>query len=436
MEKPHFGMALAVWRCRLQWASAAQPKRTMSQPLLWILLCGALTMANASAQASETGVTRVQVRLRAAQLEILGRDLFADRTLSASGKMACATCHDPRRAFGPPNALAVQFGGKDVRQPGIRAVPSLKYLQAVPQFTEHYFESDEEGNDSIDNGPTGGLTWDGRVDRGRDQARIPLLSPNEMANDNAAAVVSAVRNGSHADDLRKIFGDTIFDDVDKAFGAITEALEVFQQNFREFYPYSSKYDAYLAGHVALSEQEVRGLALFNNPEKGNCGNCHRSTRGKDGRPPQFTDYGLIAIGVPRNPAIPANVDANFFDLGACGPLRLDLSSRVEYCGRFRTPTLRNVALRATLFHNGVVHSLREAVEFYADRDSNPGKWYPRDQAGGVRKFDDLPQSYRGNVNMEPPFGQEPGDPPALSPSEIDDLIAFLSTLTDGYEPER
>ena len=71
--------------------------------------------------------------------------------------------------------LAVQLGGKDMRQPGMRAVPSLKYLQVVPQFTEHYFESDDEGDDSIDNGPTGGLTWDGRVDRGRDQARIPLL---------------------------------------------------------------------------------------------------------------------------------------------------------------------------------------------------------------------------------------------------------------------
>ena len=114
--------------------------------------------------------------------------------------MACATCHDPDRAFGPANALAVQRGGKDIRQPGLRAVPSLKYLQADPQFTEHYFESDDEGDDSIDNGPTGGLTWDGRVDRGRDQARIPLLSPFEMDNADAAAVVDKVRSSNSADD--------------------------------------------------------------------------------------------------------------------------------------------------------------------------------------------------------------------------------------------
>ena len=401
-----------------------------------MLLCCVLAAASAGAQANDAGLTRPQAYARAAQLEALGRALFADPSLSVSGQLACATCHDPGHAFGPPNALPVQLGGKDMRQPGIRAVPSLKYLQVVPQFTEHYFESDDEGDDSIDNGPTGGLTWDGRVDRGRDQARLPLLSPFEMANRDAADVVAKVRDGSHAEDLRRIFGGTIFDDTDKAFAAVTEALEVFQQNFRDFYPYSSKYDSYLAGRVALTEQEARGLALFNDPHKGNCGNCHRSIRGRDGTPPQFTDYGLIAVGVPRNRAIPANADADFFDLGACGPLRTDLSGRSKYCGRFRTPTLRNVALRTSFYHNGAVHSLREAVAFYVDRDTDPGKWYPRDAAGRVQKFDDLPQPYRDNVDMEPPFGGRPGDPPALSPSEIDDVVAFLNTLTDGYERER
>lgn len=396
---------------------------------LSLVVCGCLGLANADAQA----LTRAEAYARAAQLEALGRALFADPSLSASGRMACTTCHDPQRAFGPPNALAVQLGGKDMRAPGIRAVPSLKYLQAVPQFTAHYYESDEEGDDSIDNGPTGGLTWDGRVDRDRDQARIPLLSPFEMANDGPAAVVAAVRDGRSGGDVRRIFGADVFDDTARAFAGIVEALEVFQQDFREFYPYSSKYDAYLAGRAALTGQEARGLQLFDDPLKGNCGNCHRSHRGKDGTPPQFTDYGLIAIGVPRNRAIAANADLSFFDLGACGPLRTDLAGRGEYCGRFVTPTLRNVALRQTFFHNGLVHTLRQAVEFYVQRDTDPAQWYPRDGAGRLQKFDDLPEPYRGNVNMEPPFGGRPGAPPALSSSDIDDVIAFLNTLTDGYE---
>jgi len=395
---------------------------------LCFLLCGAFGTAVAHGE----GLTRSQAYARAAALETLGRALFFDSSLSASGRMACASCHDPHYALGPPNALAVQLGGKDLRQPGLRATPSLKYLQAVPQFTEHYYESDDEGDDSIDNGPTGGLTWDGRVDRGRDQARLPLLSPYEMANADAADVVGKIRGGPNAALVRKVAGSEVFADTDKAFSIIVEALEVYEQNYRDFYPYSSKYDFYLSGRAALTEQEARGLSLFNDPAKGNCGNCHRSARGKDGTPPQFTDYGLIAIGVPRNGAIPANADPNYFDLGACGPLRTDLAGRSEYCGRFVTPTLRNIALRQTFFHNGLVHSLRQAVTFYVERDTAPEKWYPRDAAGRVEKFDDLPQAYRGNVNTEAPFGGNPGDPPALSPAEIDDVVAFLKTLTDGY----
>jgi cytochrome c peroxidase len=402
---------------------------------LSMALSGALVTADATAQTNDPSLTRPEAYARASALAALGRALFLDPSLSGSGQMACSTCHDPRHAFGPSNAFAVQLGGKDMHQPGIRAVPSLRYLQVVPQFTEHFFESDEEGDGSIDNGPTGGLTWDGRVDRGRDQARIPLLSPYEMANDSAAGVVADVREGGHAAELTRIFGNRIFADSDKAFAAIVETLEVYEQDFRDFYPYSSKYDTYLAGRAALTEQEMRGLALFNDPAKGNCGNCHRSGIGADGTPPQFTDYGLIAIGVPRNHDISANADANFFDLGACGPLRTDLAGDRNYCGLFSTPTLRNVALRKTFFHNGAAHTLREAIQFYVERDTKPEKWYPRDAAGHVRKFDDLPEQYWKNINMEPPFGGRPGDPATLSASEIEDVIAFLNTLTDGYEPK-
>jgi cytochrome c peroxidase len=405
------------------------------QTLLSLVCCGLAAVIGAGARADEATLTRPRAYERAAQLAALGGKLFADPSLSASGRMACATCHDPDRAYGPPNALAVQLGGADMRTPGLRAVPSLKYLQVVPQFTEHYYESEDEGDDSVDNGPTGGLTWDGRVDRGRDQARIPLLSTFEMANTDAAAVVAKVRQTRYADALRRIFGTGIFDDTDEAFAGIAEALEAFEQDYRAFYPYSSKYDAYLAGRATLTEQEARGLALFNEPDKGNCGNCHRSQRGKDGTPPQFTDYGMIAIGVPRNRDIPANADPNFFDLGLCGPLRTDLAGHSDYCGRFITPTLRNVALHQSFFHNGAVHTLREAIAFYVERDTDPGKWYPRDAAGRVEKFDDLPAGFRDNVNMEPPFGPRPGNVPALSATEIDDVIAFLNTLTDGYAPK-
>ena len=376
------------------------------------------------AQAGHSGLSRPQAYARAAALGELGHKLFLDPSLSASGRMACATCHDPQHAFGPPNALPVQLGGPDLRQPGLRAVPSLRYLQAIPQFTAHYYDSDDEGDSSVDNGPTGGLTWDGRVDRFRDQASLPLLSPLEMANGSPADVVTRVRATSYAGELMALYGEAIFGDPDKAFAAIVEALEVFQQDARLFYPYSSKYDDYLAGRAALSAQETRGLELFEDPDKGNCINCHRSKRAKDGTPPQFTDYGLIALAVPRNPAIPANADSAYRDLGACGPLRTDLANGT-YCGLFRTPSLRNVAIRQTFFHNGLVHDLRKAVAFYAERDTQPEKWYSH----GL--FDDLPAPYWANVNREPPFDRVQGDPPPLTESEIDDIVAFLETLTDA-----
>src|SRR6185436_15728012 len=91
--------------------------------------------------------------------------------------------------------------------------------------------------------------------------------------------------------------------------------------------------------------------------------------------PAFTDHGHIAVGVPRNRELPANRDAGFHDLGLCGPERRDLVDRPEHCGAFRTPTLRNVALRQAFFHNGVLHTLDEVMLFYVTRDLDPKRWY-------------------------------------------------------------
>jgi cytochrome c peroxidase len=383
-------------------------------------------------RATAATMSRAEARRQAAELSALGRDLFFDPALSASGRMACATCHGPAHAFAPANALPVQQGGADLRQPGLRAVPSLKYLQAVPQFTEHYFDSEDDADESVDNGPSGGLMWDGRADSGHAQAAFPLLSPFEMGNATPDTAVANALRGGYGARLQAIYGDGVLDDPKVSLAGITKALEVFQQDYRTFYPYSSKYDAYLAGKATLTPQEARGLELFDEPAKGNCAACHVSRRGNDGTPPQFTDFGLIAIGVPRNPAIPANADPACFDLGLCGPLGTDLRGRVDYCGLFRTPSLRNVATRQTFFHNGAFHDLRKVVEFYVQRDTHPERWYPRNPDGSVRKFDDLPAAYHANLNLDPPFDRHPGEAPALSESEIDDVVAFLRTLTDGY----
>lgn len=384
------------------------------------------------AQQMRTTSTRLEAYQRAAALADLGRKMFFDPALSGSGKVSCASCHDPAFAYGPPNGMPVQVAGRNRNRWGIRAVPSLTYLQVIPQFTEHFYDGEENGDDSIDNGPTGGLTWDGRVDRGRDQVRIPLFSSYEMANTNEQSVVHAAQTASYSAQLRKLSGDTT--DLHRVFATILEAFEAWEEDYREFYPYNSKYDAWLRGKSKLSDAELRGLKLFTDVSKGNCARCHIATRGANGTPPQFTDYGFVALGVPRNKAIPANSNPAWYDLGLCGPERTDLRQTDRYCGCFITPTLRNVATRRAFFHNGVFHTLKEAVAFYAQRDTNPERWYPTNHDGDVVKFDDLPPKYRDNVERNAPFGRKRGDAPALSDQEIDDIVGFLGTLTDGFHP--
>lgn len=369
---------------------------------------------------------------RATALAILGRALFLDARLSASGAMSCASCHDPANHFAPDNGLDVQLGGVKLDLPGIRAVPSLAYAAATPFFTEHFTDPDDGENGGIDEGPAGGRTWDGRVDRPRDQVAIPLLARNEMANADEDAVVARVAVAPYSAQMRQLFGERIFSDTRKAFVAIGEAIEAYQETPADFSPFTSRYDAYLRGQLRLTGQEMRGLALFIDPARGNCQRCHRALPTVRGSLPVFTDFGYSAIGVPRNRRLARNADPSWFDLGLCGPERRDLSDNPEYCGLFKTPSLRNVATRKVFFHNGVMHSLRDAVAFYATRDTDPGRWYPRGRNGQVRKYDDLPARYQGNIDNDPPFGGKPGDAPRLTDQDVSDIVAFLATLTDGY----
>lgn len=355
----------------------------------------------------------------------LGRKIFFDPSLSASGQMACSTCHDPRYAYGPPPGKGLTSGGPHLDRGGTRAVPSLRYLQGAPPFSQTTRFADG------DVGPGGGLTWDGRAGTLRDQARIPLLAGNEMANGSPADVATKLGKSYYAPQFREAFGTDIFEHPDRAFEAALAALEAFQQVPKEFYPFSSKYDAFLRGEIELSEQEERGVALFKDPAKGNCASCH-VVLSRAGRPPVFTDYDFLNVGVPRNPRIAANADPGYFDLGLCGPARRDLASSRQYCGFFRAPTMRNVAMRDSFFHNGVFTSLRDVLRFYVERDLHPEKYYSRNPDGSVHKFDDLPPGAADNVDRDAPLDRVAGGSPALTEAEIDDLIAFLRTLNDGY----
>jgi cytochrome c peroxidase len=385
--------------------------------------CGGSSSGDANTN-SDPG-TAVPAALALSPVAALGEKIFADKSLSASGQLACISCHDPAHAHAGADGLAVPFGGVGMNVPGFRNAPSLNYLSFTPSF---FFDS--EGT------PTGGFDRDGRVSSFSEQGRRPFLAAHEMANGTPAAVVAKLRTASYVAEFTQVFGSSIFDDGETAFERAVFALQQYEKEDAEFRPFDSKFDYFLAGKVALSDQELRGYALYNNPTKGNCAGCHPSARRADGSPPLFTDFTYDNLGIPRNCAIPANADPAYFDLGLCGPDRTDLlASHADLCGAFKVPTLRNIAITAPYFHNGKFATLREVISFYVRRDTNPEEWYPlkSDGSGGVDKFDDLPPEYRGNVNTaEVPYNRALGDQPALTSTEIDDVVAFLNALTDGY----
>jgi cytochrome c peroxidase len=353
----------------------------------------------------------------------LGEAIFKDESLSASGRMSCQTCHLPDHAHSGPTTEAVAPGGPNLELAGLRNSPSIRYAGLTPAF---HFERDGT--------PVGGFFRDGRAVSLADQARRPFLDALEMANPSAASVVEKVRRAAYVSEFTRIFGADVFDDPARAFDSVALALARYQLEDREFRPFDSKYDAFLSGKARLTDQELRGLALFNDPQKGNCAACHPSARGSDGSPPLFTDFTYDNLGVPRNDAIPANADAAHVDLGLCGPQRPDLADRSDLCGAFKVPSLRNVARTAPYFHNGRFATLQEVVAFYVRRDTHPEEWYPVG-ASGVQKFNDLPANLHVNVNTtEAPYNRRLGDAPALTPTEIDDVVAFLGTLDDGYPP--
>ncbi len=161
---------------------------------------------------------------------------------------------------------------------------------------------------------------------------------------------------------------------------------------------------------------VRSLTLFESEKKGRCAECHPSQPGPEQELPLFTDFTYDNLGVPRNPANPyhylpklLNPDGTqFVDLGLGGIVK-----KPEENGKFRVPTLRNVAVTAPYMQNGIFKTLRQVVVFYNTRDVGP---WPEPE---------VPQ----NVNCE-----ELGNL-RLTEQEVDDIVTFLHTLTDGYEPK-
>ena len=434
---------------RRAWTLAA----TAALPLL-LAACG-----GGGSDAAPTSGGGTSTLSAAAQL---GQKIFSDAALSASGTQSCASCHVSASAFaedassgGVDHGSPVPVGGPGMDLAGFRNTPSLMYTSLTPAF---YFDAD--------GAPNGGFFRDGRAATLADQAVLPFTTSFEMANADAAEVVTRLKTRPYLADFVALYGIAVLNDPTTALARVGAALAAFESEEPSFNPFSSKFDAYRSGQATLTAQELNGMALFNNATKGNCSACHPSTSADGATPPMFTDYSYDNLGIPRNPLIPANGVApasyvpldstdgvqGYYDLGVCGPFREQTVNLAASCGQFKVPTLRNIAVTAPYFHNGRFTTLKDAIGFYVRRDTNPEEWYPTAPDGSVTKFDDLPAfyggqfvvqagvvgsdaGYLGNVNTgEIPYNRLIGDTPALSPDEIDDVITFLCTLTDGFDP--
>ncbi|MBC8317605.1 MAG: cytochrome-c peroxidase [Desulfobulbaceae bacterium] len=335
--------------------------------------------------------------------ERLGKLLFFEKSLSTPPGQDCSACHDPEIAFADPlTGLPVSKGAR----PGLfgnRNDMTVSYAAFVPPL--HF----NKGEDVW----VGGLFWDGRVNSLAEQAQGPPLNPLEMANPDTLTIVEKLRQLSYASLFIEVYGSEALSTPDLAFDNMADAIAAYEMT-PEVNPFSSKYDHWLRGEAELSEQELRGLKLFDDEEKGNCAACHPSRPEEDGTPPLFTDFTYDNLGTPRNPENPfyslppeLNPDGfSFIDLGL-GKTVNDPAQN----GKFRVPTLRNVAITAPYLHNGVYKTLFNVLAFYNTRDVSC--WPDPEVAENVNREE------LGNLK--------------LTNQELEDLVVFLETLTDGWE---
>lgn len=383
--------------------------------LTWLAPGGAVAL-----DSDEAGLTPV---------ERLGKRVFEDKTLSRPAGVSCASCHDSTAAFQGSNGSPVPAvaRGSQPNSLGKRNTPTILYASLAPPFG--FIDDKDEETGKVEKVPAGGQFLDGRANDLLAQFEGPLLDPLEMNAPSKRFAVEAIRDGVYASLVKEVYGEKIFDNPDTAFEKLAQAVVAYQSSAR-FHPFASKFDDFLRGKAELTAIEKKGFTLFKDPKKGNCLACHVGK--EDSRDPKdwlFTDFTYDALGAPKNPAITAT--ANAPDLGLCkrpgleklAPAGFDVGS---VCGAFKVPTLRNVAVTGPYLHNGAFTKLRDVVAFYATRDTDPARWYPR-----AEKFNDLPAEYRANVNTkEAPYDRKEGQKPRLSEKDIDAIVAFLETLTD------
>jgi len=415
-------------------------------------------------------------------LPTLGQALVFDKTLSAGKNEACALCHTPAAgfqdgisAFTPAAGI---FPGTATQRAGFRTPPSLAYSEFAPLLQFQPATRDTPA------AFTGGLFWDMRAaglvtgDPGQDQAAFPLVDPLEMAMPDPACVVRRIALGHYASAFVAAWGSIQIDwpaDTDKVCAqpnnggknqtplklsasdrvAVEVIIGFVGLNIEEYAqstlasPFTSKYDAVQDGRAKFTSEEAAGYKLF--AGAAHCSMCHGFSLPEGVKtPPLFTDFSAHNTGIPHNAAVPyltENLpDENGYVANPEGPAFIDkgvgafLASPQDtnpifqaqapnFIGTFQVPTLRNVAAlpaigaTRTFMHNGFFSSLPLIVHFYNTRDVLPR--CADDTGVGVTCWP-APEVAANETTLIGKLG--------LTDADEADIVAFLGTLTDGYEP--
>lgn len=342
----------------------------------------------------------------------LGQLLYFDTNLSKNRTQSCATCHNPEFGFIDNRDNSVKRAaslGDDGSSLGDRNAPTASYAMFSPEFGKNKIGIYR-----------GGQFHDGRESNLAGQAGGPPTNPIEMGMPDKAATVERIKaNKNYVEAFTRLYGEDIFIDTDKAYQAMGDSIAAFEKT-DFFAPFDSKYDRYLRGEYKMTLQEDLGMTLFFSQQFTNCNLCHQLSTSLTYKKETFSNYEYHNIGVPVNTYLRAanGKGTGFIDKGL---LEHPHVYDIKQAGKFKVPTLRNVAITAPYMHNGVFQDLKTVVLFYDKYNSRSKKRRINPETGNVWAVPEV----KDNISLT-----ELKTGPALSTKKIDALVAFLKTLTD------
>jgi len=339
--------------------------------------------------------------------EALGQVLFFDKNLSNNRTQSCSTCHNPEAGFvddrdnGVGSMASLGDNGHSI---GDRQAPNAAYAMFSPKF--HY---DKKKKRYI-----GGQFWDGRESTLAGQAGGPPTNPDEMGMISKGTTVERLKeNLYYKESFKSIYGEDIFSTPIKAYSAMADSIEKFEMT-KEFAPFDSKYDRFLKGEYDLTPLEDLGRTLFFSNNNNSCATCH-VLKGEDQLGETFTNYEFHNIGTPINHELRAKNGVTTIDNGL---LNNPAVSDEREKGKYKVPTLRNVAITAPYMHNGVFKELKTVVEFYDKYNNKKRVLNPE-----TNKPWDEPE-VKETISLDELKSKKQND------RKVDSLVAFMKLLTD------